>query len=338
MAAHNGLGTVLSYHGELVAARAHLEQSIALYDPQKHSFRVFFYGTNLRVDSLAHLAHVLWLLGYPEQALRRGRDALTLAQEPFHPFTLAHVSNLAAVVHHFRQEGPLAQAQAEAGIALSGEHGFALELGRGTVLRGWALVVQGQVDRGLAQMHQGLAAYQATGAEAWRPYYLALLAEAYGKVGQLIEGLRLLTEACALADRRGETWWAAELHRLKGELLRQQAVEACMKPAPPQASIADGVAGGVTGGLPPVAEAERCFARALDVARRRQARSLELRAAMSLSRLWQQQGNREAARRLLGEVYGWFREGFDTADLREARTLLDELSARAVSERSHRHL
>ena len=205
LAAHNRLGTALSYHGELLAACTHLEPSIALYDPQKHSSRAFFYGTNLKADSLAHLAHVLWLPGYPKQARRRGDEALTLAQaqEPLHSFTLAHISNLIAVVHHLRREERLAQERAEAGRRLSSEHGFAAELGRGALRRGWALVVQGQAEEGLAQIRQGLAADQATGAEAWRPYYLALLAEAYGKGGQPAEELRLLTEAACGSVRIG---------------------------------------------------------------------------------------------------------------------------------------
>jgi predicted ATPase len=171
-----------------------------------------------------------------------------------------------AVVHHLRREGLLAQEQAEVGLGLSGEHGFAQELGRGTILRGWALVIQGQVE-GLMQMRQGLAAYQATGAEAWRPYYLALLAEAYGRGGQCAEGLRLLTEALTLTDHSGEHGWEAELHRLRGECLLEQ--ESTRQK---------------------VVEAEQCFQQALAIARNQQARALELRAAISLSRLWQAHG------------------------------------------------
>ena len=304
LAAHNGLGTALPFRGELRAARAHLEQSLALYDPHKHHTRAFFYGTNLQADSLAHLAHVLWLLGYPEQALQRGYEALTVAhaQEPVHAFTLAHVANLIAVVHHLRREEGLAQERAETARRFASEHGFAAELGRGTILWGWALVLQGQAE-GLGWMRQGLAAYQATGAEVWRPYYLALLAEAYGRGGQRAEGVRLLTEAPVVADNSGAHWWAAELYRLRGELLLEHE-----------------------GAGHNVVEAEQCFQQALAIAQHQQAKSLELRAAMSLSRLWQAHGKRAAARQLVAEIYGWFTEGFDTADLQSARVLLAALT------------
>ncbi|HEY7492587.1 MAG TPA: AAA family ATPase [Candidatus Tectomicrobia bacterium] len=303
LAAHNGLGTVLPYRGELRTARTHLEQSLALYDPQHHHARIFFYGTNLKADSLAHLAQVLWLLGYPETALQRGHEALALAHthEPLHCFTLAHVANYLAVVHHLRREERLAQERAEVGRRLSREHGFAAEWGRGTILHGWACVLQGQGE-GLGQMRQGLAAYQATGAEVWKPYYLALLAEAYGRGRQRAKGLRRLTEALTVTANNGETWWAAELHRLRGDLLLGHA-----------------------GARRPVVEAEQCFQQALAIARHQQAKSLELRAAISLSRLWQQQGRETAAYELLAPIYGWFTEGFDTADLQDAKALLEAL-------------
>jgi predicted ATPase len=195
----------------------------------------------------------------------------------------------------------LAEERAQAGRRFAEEHGFAMELGRGTILQGWTLVIQGQREEGLVQMRQGLTAYRATGAEVWRPFYLALLGEAYAKAEQMVEAPRLVTEALALAHEIGGHWWEAELHRLKGELFL---------------SMGEGERGGP----------EESFHRALDVARRQQAKSLELRAAMSLSRLWQRQGKGNIDRQLLAEIYGWFTEGFDTADLQEARALLDELS------------
>jgi predicted ATPase len=193
-------------------------------------------------------------------------------------------------------------AQAEAVITLATEHGFPQWLAGGTILRGWALAAQGQTEAGIAQLRQGLAAWRATGAEVVQPYVLGLLAEAYGKSRQAAEGLTVLEEALAMVEKIGQGVYEADLHRLQGELLLIHAV------------------GG--GG----AEAEACFQQALTVARRQQAKSLELRAATSLSRLWQRQGKDTEARELLTPIYGWFTEGFDTADLREARALLEALA------------
>jgi predicted ATPase len=205
------------------------------------------------------------------------------------------------MLHRLRQEGQAAQERAEAAMTLSTEQGFPFWLAMGTILRGGALAEQGQATDGITQMRQGLAVFQATGAEVGRPYFLALLAEAYGRGGQVEEGLCALAEALAAVEKTGERFYEAELHRLTGELLLARAV-------------ANQV------------EAEACFRQALDIARRQSAKSLELRAAMSLSRLWQHQGERDEARQLLPEIYGWFTEGFDTADLQEAKALLDELS------------
>jgi predicted ATPase len=161
------------------------------------------------------------------------------------------------------------------------------------------------------QIRQGLVAFQATGAEQWQPYHLALLAEAYGKAGQEEEGLTALVEALAAVDRTGERWCEAELYRLQGQLTLQQGKghsARCTVPSP-QAE----------------AEAEACFQKAIAIARTQQAKSWELRAVMSLSRLWQQQGKKNEAQQMLAEIYGWFTEGFDTKDLQEAKALLEEL-------------
>jgi predicted ATPase len=178
------------------------------------------------------------------------------------------------------------------------------------------LTVQGREDEGLEQMRQALTAYEAMGVAQWRPYFLALLAEGYGQVGATDEGLRVLTEALAGVQKTGERIWEAELHRLKGELLLQ--------PISRHAEPADRLSH-ATDPTQQAADAEACFHQALAVARRQQARSLELRATSSLARLWQRQGKQAAARQVLAEVYRGFTEGFDTADLQEARALLDEL-------------
>jgi len=243
----------------------------------------------------------LWLLGYPDQALQQSHKALTMAQELAHPFSLTYALGFAALGHQFRREGQATQVRAEASRALAGEQGFAFFLAFGTVLRGWALAEQGQSDAGMLQMREGMAACRTTGAEADRPYFLALVAEAYGRGRRYDEGLAMLEEALALVDQSEERYWEAEIHRLKGELLLARSAENQV-------------------------EAEACLHKALDVARRQGAKSLELRAAMSLSRLWQRQGKRAEARQILAQVYGWFTEGFDTPDLQEARALLDALA------------
>jgi predicted ATPase len=298
LVAHHALGITVYDLGEATLARTHLEQGIALYAPHEHSMLAFRYGIDLGVWCLSYVAWPLWQLGYPEQALKRSHEALTLARKLAHPLSLVATLDYAAILHHLRREGQAAQERAEAGMVLSSEQGFPQFLAVGTTLRGWALAVQGQ-EEGIAQIHQGLAALRATGIQFWRPYYLALLAEAYEKSGRAEEGLAVLAEASAVVDKSGERFYEAELHRLKGELLLSVDHEA---------------------------EAEACFQQALDIARHQQAKSLELRAAMSLSRLWQRQGKRDEARALLAPIYGWFTEGFDTADLQEVKALLEELA------------
>ncbi len=252
------------------------------------------------------MALTLWMLGYPAQALQRMHDALTLAQELSSPFNLAFALCFAARLHQYRRERQLTQERAEASVALCTEQEFPLLLAFGTLLRGWALAEQGQREEGIAQIRQGLAAWRATGAEIQRPYNLALQAEAHENAEQTEEGLTVLAEALALVDKTGERLYEAELYRLKGELtLKQSRVQ----------SLASSVQ----------KEGEECFLKAIDIAQRQQAKSWELRAVMSLSRLWQQQGKKNEARQMLAEIYGWFTEGFDTADLKEARTLLGEL-------------
>jgi predicted ATPase len=176
-------------------------------------------------------------------------------------------------------------------------------------MRGWALAEQGQGKEGISQIRQGLIDYQATGAELFRPHHLALLAEAYQKNGQVEEGLATLAEALAFVDRTGERFYEAELYRIKGELtLAQSSV------TDPRLLVPD-----------PQGEAEACFLKAIEIAQKQQAKSLELRAATSLARLWQQQSKQKEAHQLLSTIYGWFTEGFDTKDLQEAKALLEEL-------------
>jgi predicted ATPase len=256
------------------------------------------------------LANTLWCLGDPAQAVRRSQEALALAQALAHPYSLAVAQYWAALLHHRRREAPAVQAQAEALLTLATAQGFPLWAGFGTYWRGWALAMQGQGTAGLAQMHQGMTAVLTTGQELARPFCLVLLAEAEGHVGQVAEGLCLLAEALTALEASGWGDLLAEAYRLQGEFLLRQAVGAGVKPAPPDA-----------------AQAEACFQHALAIARRQQAKSWELRAATSLARLWQQQGKRTKALEFLAPIYGWFTEGLETVDLREAKTTLEELSS-----------
>jgi predicted ATPase len=231
------------------------------------------------------------------------------------------------MLHQLRREVQATQERAEAEMGLAQEHGLAFMLAEATFLRGWALAEQGQGEAGIAQMRQGLAAWQALGAELFRPYYLALLAEAYGKGGQANEGLRVVTEALALVDQSGERRGEAELYRLKGTLLLQSTTRRRSVTGKSQTRQDPSEEASTQHPTPHTqAEVETCFRHALAVARRQQAKSWELRAAMSLSRLWRRQGKRTEAYALLAPIYGWFTEGFDTADLQEAQTLLETLA------------
>jgi TOMM system kinase/cyclase fusion protein len=298
---HFTLGSTLLYLGEFPLSREQWEQSLALYDPQQHHAHAVLFGWDLGVFGRAQVPHALWSLGYPDQALVMSREALTLAQELSHPFSLAVALDYAAMLHQFRREPQAVHERAEAAIALCTEQGFAYYLAWGMTMQGWARVAQNQDKGGMTQIRRGLAALRATGAALRLPYYLALLTEVCGQTGQAAEGLTLLAEALTQVHKTSESQTEAELHRLKGELLLSLSADN-------------------------QAEAEACFHQALAVARRQQAKSLELRAAMSLSRLWQQQGKRTEAHQLLAEIYGWFTEGFDTADLQDAKTLLEELA------------
>ena len=323
--AHGPLGQTLCMQGEPILAREHLNQIVALYEPHRHSALAFHVGYDPGVYARAMEGWVLWLLGYPEQALQRSQEALGLAREQSHPFTLSITLATVALLQQMRRDGEAPLEHIQASMVLATEHGFPYLQAVGTVLQGWALTRGGQVAEGMVQMRQGLDELRAMGAEVLRPYLLALLAEVCGSSGQIEAGLGVLEEALVTAENHTERFNEADLHRLKGELLLRQCGEAGFEPAP--SAVHKGHAAGVgePGQSPLQLEAEACFQRALDIARHQQAKSLELRAATSLARLWQQQGKCDDARQLLAEVYGWFTEGFDTADLQEARALLEAL-------------
>jgi predicted ATPase len=224
-----------------------------------------------------------------------------LAHTLSHPYSLGFAPVWAAIVSQFRRDVSAMHEHAAAAVALSTEQGFPLWAALGTSLRRWALAMQGQSEEGMAQVLEGITAVQATGQALVIPYLRTLLADVCDHLGRTEDGLQALAEAHTLVEQHEERWWEAEICRLRGVLLLRQPKT-------------------------PPAEAATCFHQALDVARRQEAKSLELRAAMSLSRLWQQQGKRDEARALLAPIYGWFTEGFDTADLQEAKALLEELT------------
>jgi predicted ATPase len=289
------------YLAALPAARLHLEEASTRYTPAQRRAPVFRMGVDPGVSCRAFAGVTLWLLGYPAQAIAHIHDALALAHELSHPYSLVCARCWVAIVSQLRRDVPAVHGQAEAAVALATEQDFTLWAAWGTSLRGWALAMQGGGEAGLGQVRQGVAACRATGAAVVVPCFYTLLADVCDHLGHPDDGLQALAEAHTLVEQQEERWWEAEIARLRGILLLRQ-----------------------TGTLS--AEAEAWLQRALDVARRQEAKSLELRAAMSLSRLWQQQGKRDEAHALLPPIYRWFTEGFDTADLQEAQALLEELS------------
>ena len=285
--------------------------------------------------ALGFAAETLWHRGYPDQALERVRHALSVAQALAHPLSLVAVLSAVAFVHLFRRESQEAHAQAEALLTLAHEHGFAFWLNVGTSLQGWALVERAsrsgareQGEAGLVQLREGLAAERSTEAEIWVPLFLGALAQGYAQGGQAEEGLRVIAEALAMVEKNEERWNEADLYRLKGELTLQQSQASLEQVSDKSKASQDQSEDPKSQILDPKsqAEAEACFLKAIEIARKQQAKSLELRATVSLARLWQQQGKYHAAHKALSEIYNWFTEGFDTKDLQEAKILLEELA------------
>ena len=260
--AHHAMWTSLFSSGELAAARAHQVQGLQLYDPQRHRTHAALYsGHDPGVCCHYRAAPALWLLGYPTQAVASSQAGVALAQQLAHPVSLNLALYWAAILHHLRREAPLTRARAEAAMTIATDQGFAHNVAQVLPLRGWALAACGHGEEGLRQLQQGLDASRATGATRDRPYHLTLLAEAATLGGQTTAGLEALTEALATLPTSAVRWWEAELYRLRGALLLQSAAAQS-------------------------GEAEACFQQALTVACRQQAKSLELRAAVSLARLW----------------------------------------------------
>jgi class 3 adenylate cyclase len=300
MQAYNVQGQTQFLRGEIDVARTNLEHVIALYDLQQHRSLALVYSEDPGIDCRIYTVWVRWLLGYPDQSLCALHDAQTLAEDLAQPYSQAQVLCFGGLAYLLRRDVHSAVAWTEHLLTLCREQDFALWMAGGLCLRGGASTLQGQWEVGIAQLRQGLADWRSTGSEIWTPYFLTLLAEAYLHAGQVSAGLAAITEALAGTHRTGEHWWDAELYRLQGEGLQRQ-------------NVADDP------------RIETCFWHALIVARQQQAKSLELRAATSLARLWQRQGKRTEAWDLLAPVCRWFTEGFDTADLQEAKALLETL-------------
>jgi predicted ATPase/class 3 adenylate cyclase len=313
------LGWSRFFRGQLEQAREHLERVLALYEHERHSSHVFTYGDNPATSARSNLAQVLWLLGYPDQSLRYSEENLVILRSLLvnHPYSIAFGLDLAAVVRQYRSDAPATRALVDEALMLSEANGLAFIGAMASMLKGWMLAQQGDLAEGIAQMRHGLAAQVATGAELARPYWLCLIAEACLESGAAREGLALLDEAEAAVEQTQERYWEAEIYRLRGRL-----VLAASEPIAPAV----------------VRSAEASYRRALEVARRQRARSLELRAAVSLSQLWQAEGREREARELLAPLYEWFSEGRDTPDLRAAAALLAQLAAPSSHEPDLAHL
>jgi DNA-binding SARP family transcriptional activator len=298
---HWYMGCVLFSLGDFPAARAHFVQMISFYKPQEHHGKFLgIHGSDAGAGALAYDACCLWALGYPERGLERSQEALTLARELAHAFTLADVLCYGGCVfNRMRQEAPALKETAEELIRLARDMAFPSWLGSGTYYRGEALARLGEIQTGIAQMHEGIAAVEALGVRILRTGVMCALAEAEANAGNPRQGLDTLAEAHDLVEETGERLWEAELYRVQADLRRMLGQDAA---------------------------AEASLQTAIDVARRQAAKSWELRATTGLARLWQEQGKFEEAYRMLSAIFDWFTEGFDTPDLLEARVLLDELS------------
>jgi predicted ATPase len=300
--AHHALWMTLIFRGEIVSGREHAERGAALYQAELHRPHALLYGGHDPGVCCRFLgAPASWLLGYPEQAVQKIREALALAQELRHPHTTVMALTWAAILHQLRGEVLEAGERAEASVRISAEHGFAVWTALGAFLLSWARAEHGLAEHEIAQMRQDLADVEATRTELFRAQFLGLMAKRLGETGRTEAGLELVVEALD-AVKNGVRWYEAELYRIKGELLLER-------------NSTD------------AASAEESFRTAIGVARRQSAKSLELRATTSLARLLAKEDKRDEACAMLAEIYGWFTEGFDTADLKDAKAQLDQLNA-----------
>jgi class 3 adenylate cyclase len=298
--AHHAVGVTNFHLGRPTLAEAALHAGIATRGPELRSHLSQAYPVHIGVFCHAYLAHCAWLLGHPKRALEHGREAVEVAHAVADPFSTALAFNYVAMLHQFRREPQAARYAAESSGDVCTKWGFTYYGAWSEIVQGWAIAAEGDLDLGISTFVTGLDRLRSTGAQLRLPCYLGWLAVLNAQLSHEQDALHLLANALAIARRSSEHWWSAELHRLAGEFLIRQRKEDTVR-------------------------MEARFRQGLAMARRQGARSLELRAATSLARLWAEQGRRAEAHDLLAPVYGWFTEGFDTPDLKDAKALLDEL-------------
>lgn len=294
--AHRVLGQAFLFSGELAPAREHFEQIVSIYDPALHRPLTWLYAQEPGMAGHALLGLTLWLSGYPDQALAHSRESLRLGREVCQANSHANALFWAGLHCQFRRDWQQVREFGEAMTALAQEQGLAFWLAVGAYLHGSALALSEQTAEGIDEARRGIAGIQSAGSELLRSCCLCFLAEAYGSAGMPAEGLLVLDDAQALIVKKEERFWEAEVCRVRGELLLQQGSDE--------------------------SEIDACFQKAIAIARRQQAKSLELRAAVSLARFSQRQSKAADAERTLAGIYGWFTEGFETADLETAKSLL----------------
>jgi predicted ATPase len=302
MVGHRLMGTSLLEAGDIAQGRAHYNQAIALYDPAERRPLATRFGQDVRVAILSRRSRALWLLGYPEAALADTSHALKDAREIGQAATLMYALAQASRTHIYCGNYAAANAQLDEVVALADEKGTLFWKAIGMTRQGCILALTGKASDAVQMITAAITAYRSTGSILDTPSQLSDLARAYAELGKFDDARRCIGEAMTAVETTKERWCEAEVNRIAGEI-------ALLSPEPD------------------AAEAETYFDSALAVARQQQAKSWELRAAMSMARLWRDQGKRDEARGLLAPVYGWFTEGFETLDLKEAKALLDELSA-----------
>jgi predicted ATPase len=300
MVGHRLMGISSLSMGDIAAGRGHCDQTIALYDPAEHRPLATRFGMDSRVSALSYRSWALWLLGYPEAALRDADDALKDAREIGQAATLMYALGHAAISYTLRGDHAAAAAQAQEGVALAEEKGSLFWKAFGMANQGLVSATTEIASNAIQMLTSGIASCRTTGATLWLPLYLPRLARAHAELRQFEEAWRCIGEAMTAVETAKEKWCEAEVHRIAGEIALKSSA-------------------------PDAAKAEGYFERALAIAREQKAKSWELRTAMSMARLWRDQGKPLQARKLLAPVYGWFTEGFDTLDLKEAKALLEEL-------------